>query len=115
MTQDMNAKRVQVIDRLNQSGFKPETIEQILEIIDLIMTGRAPLAYVLVAATEVCKVCELSRTHRHVANALACVASEVLQYMDPSVDDESGAYSPTPLGTDCWNGTLPRRVKQAMA
>jgi hypothetical protein len=83
--------------------------------VDVIMTGRSPLAYVLVAATEVCKVCELSRTHRHIANALACVAGEVLQCKDPSVGDKSVASSPTPPGMDCWNDTLPRRVKQAMA
>ena len=91
MTQDTDARRVQVIQRLKQAGFAPQMSEQVLGLVDAIMTGRAPLAYVLVAAMEVCRVCELTRTHQHVADALACLAGEVRQIQNPSLDDHLGA------------------------
>jgi hypothetical protein len=115
MTQDMDASRIQVIHRLSESGFKPQMIDQILRMIDAMMTGRAPLAHVLVAAAEVCKVCELSRTHQHVANALACLAGEVLQYLDPPVEDQSGAPRRTPFGVAYWDHKRRGRVDQLQA
>ena len=85
MTQDADASRTQMIHRLNESGFQPRTIDQILRMIDAMLTGRIALAHVLVAAMEVCKGCELSRTHRHIANALECLADEVMQEQTPSL------------------------------
>lgn len=102
MTQDMDAKRNKVIDRLNDSGLKPRTVDEILTMIDGMMTGRPSLAHVLLAAKEVCKVCELSRTNQHVADALASLASEVLQYSDPSLGGHGDAPH-VPVGTGAWD------------
>ena len=103
MTQDTDAKRIQVIQRLNEAGFKPPTIDHILGMIDAMMTGRAALAQVLVAVTEVCKACALSGTHQHVANALACLEGEVLQYQNPALDDDSAALIARALAVPAGN------------
>ena len=91
MTQDTDARRTQVIHRLKEFGFNPQTIDQILLMIDAVMTGRAPPADVLVGAKEVCKECDLSSTHQHVANLRTCAAGEVMQYQALSLDIHSGA------------------------
>jgi hypothetical protein len=91
MTQSMDVRRSQVIERLKEAGFAPHMSDQVLGMVDAIMTGRAPLAYVLIAATEVCMVCGLDETHRHVADAVSCLADEVLLYQKPSLGDTAGA------------------------
>jgi hypothetical protein len=98
MAQNTDAGRNRAIRRLNESGFKPQTIDQILQMIDAMMTGHATLAHVLVAATEVCRACDLDETHRHVAKALECLAAEVMQYQDAFPDDPSGAVRRTRFG-----------------
>ena len=98
MTQDMDARRDEVIDRLSESGFTPQVADGILRMVDAMMTGRAPLANVLVAATEVCKVCDLSETHGHVADAVACLAGEVLVCHDPYWDHPSDATGSQRIG-----------------
>ena len=116
ITKDMEARRNQVIHRLNESGFKPETIDDILLMIDAMMTGHTPLAHVLVAVTEVCRACELNNTHEHVANALECLAGEVMHYEDPSVDGHAGGV---PVGMrssiENWNDKRRGRAGQAQA
>jgi len=66
MTPNTEAQRIQVVHRLHESGCTPKTIDQVLGMIDAMMTGQVALANVLVAATEVCKVCELGKTQQHV-------------------------------------------------
>jgi hypothetical protein len=52
MTQDTDARRIQVIHRLSEFGFNPQTIDQILLMTDAVMTGCAPLADVMVGVKE---------------------------------------------------------------
>jgi hypothetical protein len=113
MTHDTDAGRSEVVQRLNQSGFTPQARDQILRVIDAMMTGRAPLAHVLVAATEVCRACELSGTHQRVADALACLAGEVRQYQNLAADDRSGPALRARAGVACWNPK--RRVRDQEA
>lgn len=115
MTQDTDVRRSQVIQRLKQAGFAPQMSDQVLSLIDAIMTGCAPLAYVLVAATEVCKVCELTKTHQHVAAAVACLAGEVLQCHAPSLGDQSGAPRHPRRETIYWTQKRLGRVERNQA
>lgn len=101
--QDTDKRRDKVIQRLKASGCEPRKCDQILHLIDAMMTGRAPLAQVLVAAKEVCKVCDLRGTHQHIDNALACLAGEVMQYHKPSLDDDSGPARRKQSDSACWN------------
>ena len=103
MTQNADARRDQVIHRLQESGFKPQAAGEILRMIDDMMTGRATLSHVLAAATEVCKLCGLGNTRQHVADALACLAGEVLQYRNPCLDDHSDDTRSTRSGIAYWN------------
>ena len=93
MTQDADADRTQVIHRLKESGFEPQTIDQILLLIDAMMIGLPAVAHVLVAVTEVCKACGLDKTHQQVADALACLAAEVLQYQNECLDAHPTPYA----------------------
>ena len=113
MTQDTDVRRLQVIQRLNEFGFKPQTIEEILLLIDSMMTGHAPLAHVLVAATEVCNVCELSKTQRHVVDALSCLSSEVQQFQNLS--DQSGIPRLIRSGIACQDQKNLSQGEQAQA
>ena len=90
MTQDQDTRRDHVIERLKASGCEPRKCGQILKLIDAMMTGRAPLAQVLVAAKEVCKVCELNGTHELLDEALACLANEIMQLGKPASDADPG-------------------------
>jgi predicted Zn-ribbon and HTH transcriptional regulator len=103
MTQNTDARRDQVIRRLQESGFKPQAADEILRMIDDMMAGRATLAHVLVAAAEVCKTCGLISTRRHVTDAMACLAGEVLQYRNPSLDGQPDDSRPTGPGIAYWN------------
>jgi hypothetical protein len=103
MTHNIDARRDQVIHRLQESGFKPQAADEILRMIDEMMTGRATLAHMLTAATEVCKVCGLSSTRQHLADALACLAGEVLQYRNPCLDDHSDDTRSIGTGIAYWN------------
>lgn len=96
MPEEMNSKRMLVISRLNKAGFMPRRIDRIMRLIDDMMGGHALLADVLVAAGEVCTVCDLHETHQRVAGASTCLAGEVVRYMDPSVSQIVGAPSPGP-------------------
>jgi hypothetical protein len=115
ITKDTESRRNQIIHRLSESGFKPETIDQILLMIDAIMTGHTPLAHVLVAATEVCRACQLSSTHQHVADALASLAGEVVHYEDPSLEVHAGTPDRARSGNACWNDKRRGRGGQAQA
>ena len=115
MAQDTDVRRSEVIHRLNESGFTPQMRDQILHMVDAMMTGRAPVAHVLVAAAEVCKVCELSRTHQHIADALACLAGEVLQYLNPPLDDQGGAPHRKPFGVAYWDYKRRTLTEQPLA
>jgi hypothetical protein len=115
MTQDTQARRSQVIRRLHKSGFTPNMRDQILRMVDAMMTGRAPLAHVLVAAAEVCKVCELGRTNQHIDNALGCLAGEVLQYLNPPAGDQDVSPRRTPFGVAYWDYRRRGLVMEALA
>ena len=116
ITKDTDARRAQVTHRLNESGLTPQAIGEVLLMVDAIMAGRVPLAHVLVAAKEVCRECELSSTHQHVADALACLAGEVMHYEDPSLASHAdGAPGRTRSGSENWNDKRQGRVGQAQA
>jgi hypothetical protein len=83
--------------------------------VDAMMTGQPTLAHVLVAATEVCNVCELSRTQQHVADAVACLAGEILLHQTPSLDDDSCAPHHKQSGPVYWNHKHQRRVEHSPA
>jgi len=94
---------MQVIQRLTESGFKPQSVAQILHLIDAVMTGHATLAHLLVAAAEVCKVCELSTTHQHLTDGLVSLASEIPHFQAGSVDGHSGTTSSMQFGIANWS------------
>lgn len=98
MTQDTDEKRIQVIQRLSEAGFNPRAVDQILLQVDAMMTGHATLAHVLVAATEVCKVCDFSSTQKHISDALECLAGEILYYENPSLNAHSSETPGTRSG-----------------
>jgi hypothetical protein len=104
-----------VIHRLNESGLTPQAIDEVLLMVDSIMAGRVPLAHVLEAAKEVCRECELSSTHQHVADALACLAGEVMHYEDPSLDGQAGGPGRMQSGDAYWNDKRRGRAGQAQA
>ena len=83
--------------------------------VDAIMAGRVPLAHVLVAAKEVCRECELISTHQLVADALACLAGEVMHYENPSADGHAGGPVRTRSGSEIWNDKRRGRAGQAQA
>jgi hypothetical protein len=114
-TQDMDTRRSQVIHRLQQSGFTPPMSAQILSMVDSIMTGHTPLAHVLVAAAEVCGVCGLGKTHQHVADALTCLAGEVLLLQTPSLNDDSAAPHHKEASSVYWNHKRQARAEQRLA
>jgi hypothetical protein len=115
MIQDMDARRTQVIHRLKEFGFHPQTIDQILLMIDAVMTGGAPQADMLVGAKEVYKECDLSSTHQHVPTLLTCAAGEVIKYQSPSLDTHSDAPRRTRSGSACWNDKRRGRVGRVPA
>jgi hypothetical protein len=86
MAQGADVSRTQMVHQLNEAGFEPQAIDKILWMIDAMLTGNTALAHVLVASAEVCKACQLSGTHRHIANALGCLAQEVTQSSIPPLD-----------------------------
>jgi hypothetical protein len=115
MIEDTDIKRNQMIQRLTEAGFKPPAIDQIVPMIDAMMTGHSVLAYVMVAAAEVCTACELSRTHKHVADALDCLAAETLQFEKATVDSRSDGPGFTQSGIAHWNHKRRGRVEKALA
>jgi len=74
---DPDAIQTDVRQNLTQAGFDAAATGQIVELVQTIMSGRLPLANVLVAATEASKLCGLVCTHRYVAEAVECLAAEV--------------------------------------
>jgi len=115
MTKNADARRIRVIQRLNDSGLTPQAVDEVLLMVDAMMAGRVPLAHVLEAAKEVCKECELLVTHQHVANALASLAGEVMRFEDPSLDGQPGGPGRTRFGGENWNDKRRGRAGQAQA
>jgi hypothetical protein len=104
-----------MVDRLSETGFKPQTVDQILLVIDAMMTGRVPLAHVLVAVREVCRVCGLGGTHQRVSEALASLAGEVLQRRNSGSDDHSDGPRRRRFGIACWDSGCWGRGEESLA
>lgn len=116
ISKDTESRRSRVIHRLNDSGLTTQAVDEVLLMVDAMMAGRVPLAHVLVAAKEVCTECELGSTRQHVADALVCLAGEVMHYENPSVDGHvGGAIEGTRSGNENWNDKRRGRAGQAQA
>jgi hypothetical protein len=63
----------------------------------------------------VCKECELVVTHQHVADALACLAGEVMHYENSSNGGQVGGPGRTRFGSENWNDKRRGRAGQAQA
>lgn len=79
MVQDLDSMRRQMSRRLRSAGFQGLAAGKITGMTDSILQGLAPLPLVLVAAMETCRACGLAKTHRQLADAVACLADEAFQ------------------------------------
>lgn len=98
--------RTQVTRRLRGVGFPEPTAIRIAGLTNAILEGITPLAHVLVAAMETCRACGLTKTHLRLADAVACLAAEVMQ--------EAG-IRPPPAGQGRGQGPRSPRAETSTA
>lgn len=103
MTKNLHAR---VTHRLTEVGFPEPTAIRIAGLTNAILEGITPLAQVLVAAMETCRACGLTKTHLRLADAVACLAAEVMQ--------ETGVRPP-PAGQGRGQGPRSPRAETSTA